>query len=280
MCISEEVEGRVFIVGCPRSGTTLVQGMIGAHPKVLTFPETHFFSMAFPSNRLKRLITWPALNVQGILAEFLKEIDRLDLLEDAKVSAFTDDYVKPFVNILDRLTLEAKRVIWAEKTPKHLHFIDEISQRVPRSKFIHVIRDGVDVVASLYKITNEKPRQWTKGRRPGFRGFTVAECIRRWNHDVSISARYRHSEHHLLMRYETLVEDPEPIMREVSEFLAINFVPQMLSPEKVFDQIVGSDEAWKGNNARPIHRPTSKFEQIFTPQIQRQIREELDVIDF
>ncbi|HEY9694672.1 MAG TPA: sulfotransferase [Oculatellaceae cyanobacterium] len=34
---------RLFLVGCPRSGTTLLQSLLVAHPEILSFPESHFF---------------------------------------------------------------------------------------------------------------------------------------------------------------------------------------------------------------------------------------------
>ena len=38
-----KVKERVFIVGVPRSGTTLIQSLLASHPQIETFPESHFF---------------------------------------------------------------------------------------------------------------------------------------------------------------------------------------------------------------------------------------------
>ena len=38
-----KIKDRIFIVGCPRSGTTLLQSLLAAHPQIHSFPETHFF---------------------------------------------------------------------------------------------------------------------------------------------------------------------------------------------------------------------------------------------
>ena len=55
-------------------------------------PETHFFSMAYPKTQLKRWVTWPALNVRGVLERFLQEIERPDLLSEIKIGLFDRNY--------------------------------------------------------------------------------------------------------------------------------------------------------------------------------------------
>ncbi|MCA9952951.1 MAG: sulfotransferase [Anaerolineales bacterium] len=280
MFIEKSIKQRIFIVGCPRSGTTLLQGMLNAHPQIQSFPETHFFSRAYPRHRIKRLVTWPALNVQTVLEGFLSEIKRPDLIPEAKTSLFTRHYAEKFCLLLDKLTVEANKNIWVEKTPRHLHFIKQISNQIPNSKFIHIVRNGPDVVASLYQATNENPRAWTKGRTPGFKGFSVDECINRWNHDVQITARYQHMPNHLIVKYNLLVNQPELSIQPIADFLHINYVPAMLSAEKAFHEIVGANEPWKSNNKRSVHTPESKFKKIFPLTTQQYILDQLIAIDF
>ncbi len=45
------IEGRIFVVGAPRSGTTLVQSLIASHSQVTSFTESHFFSRHFERSR-------------------------------------------------------------------------------------------------------------------------------------------------------------------------------------------------------------------------------------
>lgn len=280
MCIESEIVHRVFIVGCPRSGTTLVQGMLGMHPSVQTFPETHFFDYAFPGNFLKRRLTWPALNVRRVMQQFMLEIGRPDLAREAKISPLARDYGAKFVELLDRIALEAGKRIWVEKTPKHLYFIDAITEQVLKCKFLHIVRPGVDVVTSLYEITNRDPKTWTKGRRLGFKGFTIDECIALWNRGIEITWKHHKQPSHHVVRYESLVADPEPELKGICEFLAIDFSATMLRPEEMFAKIVGTEEPWKANNSQPIHRPESKFQQIFSEETQRYILENLVEIPF
>src|SRR5262245_28494326 len=123
------IAARVFVVGCPRSGTTLLQGMLASHPSIQSFPETHYFAKAYPRNALQRFLTVPTWSVRGYLPELLMELGREDLLPLAQLSPWDTAFQRPFLRILDAITLEAGRSLWVEKTPRHLHCIPQIAAR-------------------------------------------------------------------------------------------------------------------------------------------------------
>lgn len=258
---------RVFIVGCPRSGTTLLQGMLAAHPKVLSFPETHFFSIAYPRNRLKRLLTWPALNLKGVLGTIASELGREDLSVEARIGLLEGRYEAPFLKLLDRVARDAGKDVWVEKTPRHLHFLDQIGKRVPGARFIHIVREGRDVVASLYKAANEDPSRWN--RKKTARKLTLADCVKRWNNDAAITARYIGSPGHFIVLYADLVEKPQEAARGLCAFLNITYMPEMIDTGAAYGKIVREQESWKANNARNIQRLKSSFETVLTPEEQR-----------
>jgi len=236
---------RVFIVGCPRSGTTLLQGLLAGHSEILSLPETHFFSLAYPRNRLKRLLTWPALNVRRVLPALVEEIGHPELADAAAVGLWERRFERPFVRSLDALAERAGKSVWVEKTPRHLHFTRVIERRVPRARFIHLLRNGVDVVASLRRASTKHADAWGGAR-------SLRECVRRWNRDVAISLACRRRPEHLLVRYERLVADPEQELRRLCSFLGITFEESMLAHERAYDRIVRPSEAWKANNASPV----------------------------
>ncbi|HBG46011.1 MAG TPA: hypothetical protein DDW94_03385 [Deltaproteobacteria bacterium] len=269
---------RVFIVGCPRSGTTLLQGMLASHPRVLSFPETHFFSMAYPRNRFKRFITWPALNLRGVLDGFLKEIGRTELRPIANIGLFDRRYELPFVKVMDRLTRDAGKDVWVEKTPRHLHFIDEIGQRVPRASFIHIVRDGRDVAASLYKASNDNPSRWNRKRAR--KGFTLRQCVERWNMDVSITSRFLGKPGHLLVLYSAIVEEPAVVAREICSFLGIDYTDEMMDTAGSYGSIVRPEEPWKMNNAMTIQKLASPFEKVLNEKEREFVKMSIRMPDF
>lgn len=146
--ISEQYTGNniVFIVGCPRSGTTWLQQLLASYPKAKTGRETHLFSW----------LIGPQLRA------WRKEMDRLASREDrigvGPPAYFTED--KFLRNLKQYLLVLLQPMVgnlkqdefFIEKTPNHALFIPEIVQMLPDSKIIHVLRDARDTVASLMAV--------------------------------------------------------------------------------------------------------------------------------
>lgn len=277
--MDEKIKQRVFIVGCPRSGTTLLQGMLAAHPRIKSFPETHFFPTAYPRNRLKRLITWPALNLQGLLERFVQDLGRSDLIEDAHIGLLDRNFYDSFTSVLDRLTLDAGKDIWVEKTPGHIRHIKEILNRIPKAKFVHNVRNGADVVASLCQVTRENPVAWRKKRMSGFHGLSIDQCIERWNSAMLITAKWHRGPGHFLVKYEALVESPSNTLKDICSFLQIDYDPQMEREGKAFHEIVTSDEVWKTNALKRVRKVKSKFDAVFSEEERDQVLKNLIKID-
>lgn len=257
-----------FIVGCPRSGTTLLQSLLAAHSQVTSFPESHFFWHLTANRGLwRRKLNLASPQVEKRLREYLCELQRedLDYLIPCK-SLSRRQYVKAFVKILDQLTKEQRKSVWIEKTPRHLYCIDDIQHFLPTSKFIHILRKGSDVVASLYEVTQKYPELW-KGKRD------VDTCIERWKKDIEISFGYSHEQNHILVRYEDLLADTPAAVLQICGFLNIRFEETMLESYKDAAQKVSlANEAWKRSVDRKIQEGNSeKFRSIFNQEQREHI---------
>lgn len=134
---------------------------------------------------------------------------------------------RQFVRELDDITLQSGHSIWLEKSPKHLHYIDYIERYVPNAKIIHLVRNGADVVASLYDAARKRPKKWAAEHG------TIDQCLHRWTTDIEMSRRQLGKPNHTLVRYEQVVEDPEGSMRSLCHFLGIPFEPTMLEEYRV-----------------------------------------------
>jgi hypothetical protein len=145
------INGRLFLVGCSRSGTTLLQVLMAGHPRIHSFPETGFFIHAVGVRR--RPLAWLGLTTskaRWAIKELLRNTGREDLYEIVPQRPFLlGSVVSSFVHVLDRLTLEEEKDIWLEKTPRHVFYVDYIKRYVDNAHVIHLIRDGRDVVASI-----------------------------------------------------------------------------------------------------------------------------------
>jgi hypothetical protein len=270
------VRGRFFLVGCPRSGTTLLQGLLAAHPALVSFPESHFFEVVSPRFAALGLISPKRRETQRLL-DFLSDAGHPEL--EALVprhSVRIRTYVNSFIEILDTIALGQGRSIWLEKTPGHLRRVDLITRFVPGARFIHILRNGPDVVASLYEVKHKYPEVWAGPR-------TIDRCIARWNEDLAHTRRHVGREHHTLVRYEELVQDPPGTLEALCRFIGLPFRPEMLEEyASAARGLVLQGEDWKrGATGEPIGRPaTSKFERIFDREEQAYILEHLDRPDF
>ena len=110
------------------------------------------------------------------------------------------------------------KVRWGDKSPPYVTAMPRILAALPEARFIHIVRDGRDVAASLIA------RSW------GMRN--ARRIARRWVREVSAGRRDGAAMApgtYLEVRYEELVADPEAVLRAVCAHVALDFEPEMLS---------------------------------------------------
>jgi hypothetical protein len=257
---------RVFLVGCARSGTTLLQSLLASHPSIASYPESHFFRH-LSGGRRWRWVGLPSRRARPRLEQFLGELAHPSAPRALpRRVVLRRQYVSFFLGLLDSLALGERKAIWIEKTPSHLWHLDEIERLVPGAKFIHIVRDGTDVVASLYDVTHRYPEVWGGAR-------SIDACIDRWLKDVAISRRYEGRENHLAVSYERLVDSPREVLEEICSFLGIEYANAMLRDHRLTaERVVLESEPWKSNAFRTVRRrPGRKFEELFEEEEQRYI---------
>ncbi|HET7572550.1 MAG TPA: sulfotransferase [Gaiellaceae bacterium] len=145
----------VFVVGAPRSGTTLVQSLLGAHEHVATPQETDLFERyVAPWRRAweEQLPDDPELwrrrrhkGLPAVLRE--QELDELLAAAVARVHQAA-------------LDLEPGATVLVDKVPSNALHGELILRYVPHARFLHVIRDGRDVVCSLLRAGDGWGREW------------------------------------------------------------------------------------------------------------------------
>lgn len=258
------IKKRLFLVGTARSGTTLLQSMLSAHPDIFSFPETHFFRGTMSFIRYKRIFKCFGKNERAFVREFLTRLNETDLVE--LLPNFTCSkrrWSKALISILDAYALKQGYSIWLEKTPMHLYFIDLIQAVKPDTVFIHNIRNGEDVVASLYDAGHKHPES--------FNTRSIDKCIRRWLREIRISKKYLASPNHVFVRYELLVDEPEKQLKKVCEKIGLPFDPGMLDYRRKADTLRFPEEVWKDRNTEEIKK-VRKFETLFSKEEQEYIR--------
>lgn len=176
----------IFIVGCQRSGTTLLRLILDAHPRLSVGPESRFL------DDLAKVTgdDWPRIEPYGFPKDYFNE-KFADMFHD-----FHMDYAA-----------RRGKARWGDKSPRYTLHIPFLDALFPNCQVIHVIRDGRDVVsshrqrwgyASAYKATAKWQRYIEAARAAG---ATLGP------------ARFAE------VRYEALVADPEPELRRLLDFL-------------------------------------------------------------
>ena len=210
-----------FVVGVPRSGTTLLRLMLDAHPQLAIPAETHFFpeliegweELAHDDDapaKVFGLVTshsrWPELGISETqLRERLGEAGELDL--PGSLRAVGQAYA-----------LAAGKSRWGDKTPGYVTAMAQIQGVLPEARFVHVIRDGRDVAVSLVGV--------------GWGPEDTAAAARLWSRRIRIARRQAARlapDTYTEVRYEGLVSDPREALERLCGFLELPFSEEMLS---------------------------------------------------
>lgn len=239
------IQGPLFLVGCPRSGTTLLQQMLDSHPAVAIAPETFFIERFWlrrdhygeltNDSKFHRLI-------EDIIS--LPEFGEMELNPDDFREAVWQskrDYPTVFQLLLEQFArLRSVRIV-GEKTPKHLLHMETLQHFFPTARFIHIVRDPRAVVRSWQKVP------WSSG--------SLAGDAKIWRRYV---AKARHCSPTLraslfTLYYERLVSEPEKTLRDLCGFLELDYQPAMMNYADRKTQLVNVvREPWKANAITPI----------------------------
>src|SRR5215470_12363408 len=249
--ISSRTKAPVFVVGCPRSGTTVLYHMLlsagnfavyRAESNVFSVLQPRFGSLRSERNRRELLGYW--------LKSKLFQVSELDaaavqdkVLQDCRSAG-------DFLRILMEEIARAQNVKrWADCTPDHLLYMREIKREIPDALFVHIIRDGRDVALSYAKQGWAYPFPWDKGQQLAVAGLYWEWIVRRGR------ARGRElGSDYYEVHYEDLVEKP----RETLSALG-NFVGQDLDYDQIQKVGIGSvsqpnSSFDSGGSFRPVGR--------------------------
>jgi hypothetical protein len=211
----------VFIVGCARSGSTMLGAMVGAHPKVVCIPEAPFIVDLMPRGDDPNSEIDPVDVIDCIIKHWKFRVWEFDLGRQRPAKDGLEPTYRAAIEwLVGRYAASVDRSgarIWVDQAPGHAVHIWKILQHFADAKFIHIVRDGRAVAASIM------PLDWGPNE--------IYSAARRWQERVCygyVAAAYLGRERVLHVRYEDLVERTEPTMRLVAGFLGVEFVPQML----------------------------------------------------
>lgn len=206
-----------FIVGCPRSGTTLLRLMVDGHSRLAVPPESHFIVALSTPRRLRRVLR-PA-TVDDVLP-YLSARDwdvSHDDVRAAVAQAAPRSYAALVATVFSTYAAARGKPRWGDKTPRYVDHLARLAELFPDARFIHLIRDGREVAASLAE------RRWGP-QSAVLNAFVWRRAIHRGRGAArGLGGRY------MEVRYEDLVADAEAQLRRICDFLGEAYEPEMLA---------------------------------------------------
>ncbi len=243
---TEPGSGLFFIVGTGRCGTTLLQAMLSAHPRISIPPETWFFCSFDPLRIATDPVEGDAALDRYLAALFTShqwaELE-IDNEEFATAVRRTDRSGRAiFLEIMRRWAERSGKPRVGEKTPHHMKNTADILRRFPDARFIHIYRDPRDVAMSMLQ------HKWTPMRVDRY-AQTWAKAMDRHER----LARELGAGAYTSVRYETLIAEPETELRRLSAFLGEEFDHAMLAYDTREERGYSDREkGWKDMTLRPL----------------------------
>ena len=245
----------VFVVGGPRSGTTLLSAMLAAHSAFDCGPETHCLSRwsKLARSERERILDpgdWPRRAVAYVtsLQRGKQPIYPMYGLERSDVEAWLAARPPSLAAILESLTAQrAERAgspRWVEKTPRHLEVPELITATWPGARIVRIVRDPRDAAVSLTQVPFGTPSL-----------LTNLSVLARMNE--AAAGFYRDSEVAITVRYEDLVATPERELRRICAFVDVEYEPSMLDDRSGATGVAAAHEWWKGDATGPLDRSRS-----------------------
>lgn len=206
----------VFVVGSPRSGTTLLYHMILSSGNFAVYrSETHIFNVFAPHFGNLRVPPNRARMVERWLQSKYFRLTGLDA-EETRAQLMRDcGNPGDFLRIVMEGVARAQHVErWAENTPEHVLYMHAIKRTIPDALFIHIIRDGRDVALSLDKKGWVRPFSWDKHQGP-----LVCGLYWEWMVSAGRKAGSALGPDYMEVRYEDLVLEPRQTLARLGQFI-------------------------------------------------------------
>ena len=197
-----------FIVGCVRSGTTMLRNILRTHPDLVAPEETHFYrwSMPFGSGGFIPKV------VKNKTLQRHRKIDGVKEVEFLKILRESNSRRQLMVRYMKLFTEKSKKkeAIWFDKTPQNIYGLSLLFSDFPNSKYIFPVRNPLNVVSSLKE---------GKVMKENLKG-----AINFWVEAMQISSLFPRlsKKNFYVFNYEDLTSNPKEELKKIGDFLGID----------------------------------------------------------
>jgi hypothetical protein len=195
--------GPIFVVGSMRSGSTMLRLILDSHPSIAIGAETGFMGALLATKKI------PNWRYGG---EWYGRLGWTESELDARLRTF-------YTEMFQRHATEQGKARWGEKTPFHTAHMAAMAQVFPDAVFVGIVRHPGAVAVSLRDSFN----------------YAFPDALSYWaatNLDM-VRAAGRIGRRFVLCRYEDLVVESEPVLRELMDWLGEPWSPDVLAHHRV-----------------------------------------------
>lgn len=256
-----------FVIGSPRSGTSMLRLMLTNHPELVVPPECGFLLWLKPRFGEWHRTEFADFSNRALFADAIFTARKFDtwLLNLHEVSmAITNSIPANYANACDIIYhLYAAKVgkphaTWGDKNNYYLAHIHDLKALYPSARFLHIVRDGRDVACSYREVMS---MQGDSPYHPSL-PTSVSDIARRWSGDVaSVRAQFaslKPSDQYEI-HYENLVIEPEHELRQICNWLGVAFSPATLhfhEANREFGLEPLATMGWKRRTLEPANAAT------------------------
>ena len=266
-----------FILGRPRSGTTLLSSVLAAHPNLQVSAETKLvIELYFKFRNVKTwnekkllelfnfVFTLPRVKYIEIDKDKLKS-DILNIGNNANLARLIKIV---YLNINTYYTKD--KIIWiGDKTPNYSiqkHYLKIFKELFPQTKVVHLVRDYRDHYLSVQKVN--------------FKFKQRAIVAYRWIYSYNIITNEFKGDSYYYIRHEDLVSEPEKYLTQVCNFLGIEYKSEILEFYKIKDKIMElvPKDLYEKFHSRLLQPITDKYIYGWKTKMDKSIVKDMDEI--
>lgn len=247
----DQQESPIFIVGMPRSGTTLISRILSSHSQISIAPESHFLN--YWMQRFSASLLQDEENFQKFWQVFIhserfgyfecqpsKLISQIQSTDSNKARSL-------FSNLLKQYAKKTNKSRWGEKTPVHYAHIYRLLNWYPNARIIYMVRDPRAVAASMQKVP------WGGNR-------IIAYALR-WKDSIEHLEKWREDSRVKYVKYEQLVSNSSATLDNICQFIGEDFQYQMLMSEMIpsehFSKLYSSE--WAVSHLTAAATPINRY---------------------
>ena len=215
-------ESPLFITGYMRSGTTLLGNIVDRHPDISIFVESFFI----PRYYYTQAVFWPlsreanrARLAKAVATEPRSVVNGLEIDEFGVARESEPDVSSVIDAVMTRWAAGRGSRRWGDKSPGYLTKLPVLLRMFPDARFVHIYRDGRDVLLSVRGLLDYN----------GWDG-NAARVARDWAESLSQARAFgrRHPDRYMEVQYEQLIGAPARVIERLTEFAGLSFDPSML----------------------------------------------------